>query len=44
MTKADDGRLLLGVSGAGLRQIVGDKVEEYSIHSAMNPNALLSDR
>ena len=43
MTKADDGRLLLGVSGAGLRQIVGDKVEEYSIHNAMNPNALLPD-
>ena len=43
MTKADDGRLLLGVSGAGLRQIVGDKVEPYPIRSAKNPNALLPD-
>ena len=43
MTKADDGRLLLGVSGAGLRQIVGDKVEEYSIHSAVNRSVLLPD-
>lgn len=44
MAKADDGRLLLGVSGAGLRQIVGDKVETFPIHSATNPNALLPDR
>ena len=44
MSKADDGRLLVGMSGAGLRQIVGDKVEAYPIHSAMNPNALLADR
>ena len=44
MSKADDGRLLLGMSGAGLRQIVGDKVEAYPIRSAMNPNALLPDR
>ena len=44
MSKADDGRLLVGMSGAGLRQIVGDKVEPYPIHSAMNPNALLPDR
>ena len=43
MTKSDDGRLLLGVSGAGLRQISGDKVEPYLIHSAMNRNALLLD-
>jgi signal transduction histidine kinase/ligand-binding sensor domain-containing protein len=44
MTKTDDGRLLLGVSGAGLRQIVGDKVEEYSIHRPVNRNVLLPDR
>jgi signal transduction histidine kinase/ligand-binding sensor domain-containing protein len=43
MSKADDGGLLVGMSGAGLRQIVGDKVEPYPIHSAMNPNALLPD-
>ena len=44
MSKADDGRLLVGISGAGLRQIVGDKFETYPIHSAMNPNALLPER
>jgi signal transduction histidine kinase/streptogramin lyase len=44
MTKADDGRLLVGMSGAGLRQVVGDRLEAYPIHSAMNPNALLPDR
>ncbi len=43
MSKADDGRLLVGMNGAGLRQIVGDKVEPYPIHSAMNPNALLPE-
>jgi ligand-binding sensor domain-containing protein len=43
MSKADDGRLLVGMSGAGLRQIVGDKVEMYPIPSATNPNALLPD-
>lgn len=44
MSKADDGQVLVGVSGAGLRQIVGDKVETYPIRSATNPNALLADR
>jgi signal transduction histidine kinase/ligand-binding sensor domain-containing protein len=44
LTKTDDGRVLVGMSGAGLRQIVGDKVESYPIRSAMNPNALLPDR
>ena len=34
MSKADDGRLLVGMSGAGLRQLVGDKVEAYPIPSA----------
>ena len=44
LSKTDDGRVLVGVSGAGLRQIVGDKLESYPIHSATNPNALLPDR
>ena len=43
MSKADDGRLLVGMSGAGLRQLVGDKVEAYPIHSTTNPNTLLQD-
>jgi signal transduction histidine kinase/ligand-binding sensor domain-containing protein len=44
MTTSDDGRLLIGISGAGLRQFVADKIEPYPIHSAINPNALLPDR
>ncbi|MBV8857555.1 MAG: hypothetical protein JOZ02_11540 [Acidobacteria bacterium] len=43
LSRADDGRVLVGMSGAGLRQVVGDKVEPYPIHSATNPNALLPD-
>jgi len=43
ISKADDGRLIVGMSGAGLRQIIGDKVEAYPIHSAKNPKALLAD-
>src|SRR5262249_27597487 len=43
MTKAEDGRLLVGISGAGLMQVVGDKLEPYPMHSATNPNALLTD-
>jgi PAS domain S-box-containing protein len=44
LSSADDGRVLVGLSGAGLRQIVGDKVELYPIHSPTNANALLQDR
>jgi len=44
ISNADNGRLLVGMSGAGLRQIVGDKLEAYPIRSAVNPNALLPDR
>ena len=44
LTTADDGRLLIGISGAGLKQVVGDKLESYPIRGANNPNALLTDR
>ena len=44
ISNAEDGRLLVGMSGAGLRQIVGDKLEAYPIRSAVNPKALLPDR
>jgi signal transduction histidine kinase/ligand-binding sensor domain-containing protein len=43
LSNADDGRLLVGMSGAGLRHIVGDKVQAYPIRSPTNPNALLTD-
>ncbi|MBV9929186.1 MAG: PAS domain-containing protein [Acidobacteria bacterium] len=44
LSHADDGRLLIGVSSAGLRQVAGDKVEPYPIHSPTNRDALLPDR
>jgi signal transduction histidine kinase/ligand-binding sensor domain-containing protein len=44
LIRADDGRMLVGMSGAGLKQLVGDKLEAYPIRSAMSPNVLLPDR
>src|SRR5271165_1176033 len=44
LTTADDGRLLVGVTGAGLKQIAGDKVESYPIPDATHPNRLLPDQ
>jgi signal transduction histidine kinase/ligand-binding sensor domain-containing protein len=44
LSQDDDGRLLIGMSGAGLRQLAADKVEPYPIRSAINPNALMPDR
>ena len=41
---ADDGRLLVGVSGGGLKQLAGDKLESYPIRDATNRNRLLPDR
>jgi signal transduction histidine kinase/ligand-binding sensor domain-containing protein len=44
ITRAGDGRVLVGMSGAGLRQIIGEKVAPYPIHSSTNPKALLAER
>jgi len=44
LLKADDGRMLIGISGAGLKRVVADKLEPYPIYSAMNRNALLAER
>jgi signal transduction histidine kinase/ligand-binding sensor domain-containing protein len=41
---AGDGRLLVGVSGAGLKQFAADKLESYPIRDATNRNRLLPDR
>ena len=41
---SEDGRLLIGISGGGLKRLVADKLESYPIHSATNPNTLLPDR
>ncbi|HEX4166105.1 MAG TPA: two-component regulator propeller domain-containing protein [Bryobacteraceae bacterium] len=42
--KADDGRLLIAMHGAGLSQFSGDKVEPYPIRSTADPNRPLRDR
>ena len=44
LSKADDGRLLIAMHGAGMLQFVGDKVEPYPVRGAINSNKLLSDR
>ena len=44
LATADDGRLVIGVSHAGLKQLVADKLEAYPIPSATRPNSLLPDR
>jgi signal transduction histidine kinase/ligand-binding sensor domain-containing protein len=44
LLKSDGGRLLIGISGAGLKQLLANKLEPYPIHSATNRNALLADR
>ena len=44
LSKADDGRLLIAMHGAGLLQFVGDKVEPYPVRGAINSNKLLPDR
>jgi signal transduction histidine kinase/ligand-binding sensor domain-containing protein len=44
LSKADDGRLLIAMHGAGLLQLTGDKLESYSIRGAINSNKRLSDR
>jgi ligand-binding sensor domain-containing protein len=44
LSNGDDGKLLIAVSGAGLKQYIGDKIEVFAIRSATEPNALLSDR
>jgi len=44
MVASADGHLVFGISGAGLRQLVADKLDSFPIHSATNRNALLPDR
>ncbi len=44
LSRADDGRLLIALHGAGLMQLASDKVEAYPIRGAINSNKRLSDR
>ena len=44
LSRTDDGQVLIAIRGAGLRQVVGDKIKSYPIRSAINPNVQLLDR
>ena len=44
LNKTYDGRVLIAMTRAGLKQVVGDKVESYPIPGAINRNAVLPDR
>ncbi len=44
LSTSEDGRLLVGVQGGGLKQLAGDKLEPYPVRSPTNPGALLPDR
>ena len=43
LNKCDDGRLLIALHGAGLRQLAGDQVESYPIRGTINSNSVLRD-
>ncbi len=44
LTRTDDGHVLIGVSGGGLLQFAGDKLEPYPIRDATNRDRLFPDR
>ncbi len=44
LAKGDDGRPLIAVNGAGLRQFTGDRVESYPIRAPIAPKRPLRDR
>jgi signal transduction histidine kinase/ligand-binding sensor domain-containing protein len=44
LNKGGDGRLLIAMHGAGLLQLVGEKIESYPIRGGANSNRLLRDR
>ena len=44
LSKTYDGRVLIAMLRAGLKQVVGDKVETYPIRDPTHPNRLLGDR
>ena len=44
LTRTDDGDVLIGVSGGGLLQFAGDRLESYPIRDATNRDRLFPDR
>ena len=44
LTRTDDGHVLIGVSGGGLLQFAGDRLESYPIRDPTNRDRLFPDR
>jgi len=44
LNRTNEGRLLIAIHSAGLRQLVGDKLESYPVRSSINSKEFLSDR
>lgn len=44
LSQFNDGRLIAGIRDGGLRQVVGDKLQPWSIRSPINPHALMPER
>ncbi len=44
LNKTDYGQVLIAIRDAGLKQVVGDKIESYLVRGAINPNGWLPDR
>jgi len=44
MSTTDDGQILVGIRGAGLKQVVGDQLVPYPIRRAAKPDELIPDR
>ena len=44
LTRTDDGQVLIGVSGGGLLQFAGDRLESYPIRDPTNRDRLFPDR
>jgi signal transduction histidine kinase/ligand-binding sensor domain-containing protein len=44
LSKTDEARLLIAIHGAGLQQLVGDKLESYPVRGSINSKIFLKDR
>ncbi len=44
LSKTDEARLLIAIHGAGLLQLVGDKLESYPVRGSINSKIFLKDR
>ena len=43
LVSSDDGQVQIGISGAGLKRLISDKLQAFAIRAATNQNALVPD-